>query len=135
MQLRYAQENELAPADTSERGASSMGCVLPHPPHTAWFGQWGNGGKGLKNRYLGIKFTINGKFHYGWARISVSVTGHQATSVLSGYAYETIPNKAIIAGETKGPDVVTVQPGSLGHLATGASAVSAWRLKQTATTR
>jgi hypothetical protein len=107
-----------------------------NPPHTAWFGQWGNGGKGLKNRYLGIKFTINGKFHYGWARISVSVTGHQATSVLSGYAYETIPNKAIIAGETKGPDVVTVQPGSLGHLATGASAVSGWRLKQTtATTR
>lgn len=107
-----------------------------NPPHTVWFGQWANGGKGLKNRYLGIKFTIKGKFHYGWARISVSVTGHQATSLLSGYAYETIPNKAIIAGKTKGPDVVTVQPASLGHLATGASAVSAWRVKQTtATTR
>jgi hypothetical protein len=73
-----------------------------NPPRTVWFGQWGNGGKGLKDRYQGIKFAINGKFHYGWARISVSVSGHQATSVLSGYAYETIPNKAIKAGETKG---------------------------------
>jgi hypothetical protein len=40
---------------------------------------------------------------------------------LTGYAYETIPNKPIIAGKTKGPDVFTVQPGSLGHLARGAS--------------
>jgi hypothetical protein len=43
--------------------------------------------------------------------------------VLTGYAYETIPNKAIIAGKIKGPDVVTVQsdtaPGSLGRLALG----------------
>ncbi len=105
-----------------------------NPAHTIWFGQWANGGKGVKNRYLGIKFTINGKFHYGWARISVSVSGHQATSVLSGYAYETIPNKAIIAGQTKGPDVVTVQPASLGHLATGASALPAGRVKQTTAT-
>jgi hypothetical protein len=105
-----------------------------NPPHTAWFGQWANGGEGLKNRYLGIKFAINGELHYGWARISVSITGHQSTSVLSGYAYETIPNKAIVAGKTEGPDVVTVQPSSLGHLATGASAVSAWRVKQTTAT-
>jgi hypothetical protein len=46
---------------------------------------------------------------------------------LSGYAYETIPNKAIIAGKTIGRDVITVQPGSLGHLAAGASAIPAWR--------
>jgi hypothetical protein len=100
-----------------------------NPPHTVWFGQWANGGKGLKNRYLGIKFTINGKFHYGWARISVSVSGHQFTSLLSGYAYETIPNKAIITGKTKGSDVITLEPASLGHLAQGASAIQAWRVK------
>jgi hypothetical protein len=56
------------------------------------------------------------------------------TAVLTGYAYETIPGKPIITGKTKGPDVVTLQPATLGHLATGASAIPAWRVKQTAAT-
>ena len=43
--------------------------------------------------------------------------------MLTGYAYETIPNKLIITGKTKGPDVITAQPGSLGHLAQGAAVV------------
>ena len=38
---------------------------------------------------------------------------------LTGYAYETVPNKPIIAGKTKGPDVITAQPGGLGRLAQG----------------
>jgi len=46
---------------------------------------------------------------------------------MSGYAYETIPNKPITAGKTEGPDVITVQPATLGHLAAGASAIPAWR--------
>jgi hypothetical protein len=32
---------------------------------TRWSGAWVNGGKGVKNRYLGLKFKINGKFHFG----------------------------------------------------------------------
>jgi hypothetical protein len=64
---------------------------------------WANNGKGVKNHYLGLRFAINGKVHYGWARLTVSVSnGIYAT--LTGYAYETIPNKSIIAGATKGPD-------------------------------
>jgi hypothetical protein len=39
---------------------------------------------------------------------------------LTGYAYETIPNKAIVTGKTKGRDVITVRPASLGHSAAGA---------------
>jgi len=48
-------------------------------------------------------------------------------ATMSGYAYETIPNKPITAGKTEGPDVITVQPATLGHLAAGASAIPAWR--------
>ena len=91
---------------------------------------WANGGKGVKDRYLGLKFVINGKTHYGWARLNVSVKardGVNITATLTGYAYETIPNKAIIAGKTKGKDVITLAPTSLGHLAAGASGLSAWR--------
>jgi hypothetical protein len=94
-----------------------------HSTRTSWSGQWANGGKGLKDRYLGIKFAINGKFHYGWARVSVTISESKVTSLLTGYAYETIPNKPIVAGKTKGSDIVTVPPdagqGSLGRLAMG----------------
>jgi hypothetical protein len=34
-------------------------------------------------------------------------------------AYETIPDKPIIAGQTTGPDVIMVQPETLGGLALG----------------
>ncbi len=91
------------------------------------FGNWFN----AKDRYLGLAFGINTKIHYGWARLSVQSHKDPLTisAVLTGYAYETIPNKPIIAGKTKGPDVVTVQPATLGHLAHGAAAIPAWRGK------
>lgn len=38
---------------------------------------------------------------------------------LTGYAYETVPDKPIIAGQITGPDVITVQPDTLGGLALG----------------
>jgi hypothetical protein len=84
------------------------------------FGQWG---QPIGNRYLGLQFKVKSKTHYGWARIS-SINGEYT---LTGYAYETIPDKAIIAGKTEGPDVLTVQPGSLGNPARGASAIPAGR--------
>jgi hypothetical protein len=39
-------------------------------------------------------------------------------ALLTGYAYETAPNKSITAGKCKGVEVITVQPTSLGNLAT-----------------
>jgi len=90
---------------------------------TATDGDWVN----VAHHYLGLRFVINGMSHYGWARFNVNVARHRITATLTGYAYETIPNKAIIAGKTKGPDVITLQNPSLGHLARGASAMRAWR--------
>jgi len=78
-----------------------------------------------KPRYLGLKFYVDGQAHYGWARAEFS---EGCTSgVLTGYAYETVPNKSIKTGKTHGPDVITVQPATLGHLARGASGLLAWR--------
>jgi hypothetical protein len=95
--------------------------------HTQFYDAWANGGKGLSNRYVGLRFLIKGKVHYGWARVSVSKFRFGA--LLTGYAYETVANKPIIAGKTKGPDVITVQGADLGHLAAGAAAIPAWRAK------
>jgi hypothetical protein len=76
--------------------------------------------------YLGLKFSIKGKTHYGWARVKRvnSKYGTGFPAIITGYAYETISNRQIVTGKTKGADVVTVQPGGLGHLAAGAAA---WR--------
>ena len=78
-------------------------------------GPWFN----VNSRYLGFKFAIDHKIHYGWARLNVHWLTKKA--ILTGYAYETIPNKPIIAGKTKGPDVITLEPGSLGRLARGSA--------------
>jgi hypothetical protein len=104
----------------------------------------------VSNRYLGLKFNVHGKVHYGWARLSVFIFGRKGfwRVTLSGYAFETIPGKAIIAGKTHGPaDELnqddfgsgasltnpipdTPQPASLGMLALGAQGVPLWRRKE-----
>jgi len=83
-----------------------------------------------QRRYLGFKFVINGQPHYGWARFTVTPIGFVIQATLTGYAYETIPNKQIITGKINGPDVVVLPPASLGHLAQGASAIPVWRGKK-----
>jgi hypothetical protein len=94
-----------------------------------WEGRWANGGEGLKNGYLGLKFVLNGRVHYGWARVSLTVKNNRFnTATLTGYAFETIPNKSIIIGKTQGPDVI-VRPATLGDLAAGTNARSAWRTR------
>jgi hypothetical protein len=118
----------------------------PGPPcsHTAG-GPWGN----VTDRYLGLSFQVNGRTHYGWARLTVSIPSPLYAN-LTGYAYETIVGKSIIAGQTKGtaddptnedfgpgasltnplPD--TPKPASLGMLALGAQGVPLWRRKESA---
>jgi hypothetical protein len=83
------------------------------------FGNWLR----VENKYLGLAFLVDGKTHYGWARVSATIVppGDSPSARLTGYAYEAIPNKAIITGKTKGPDVITVNHGSLGALAAGTS--------------
>jgi hypothetical protein len=61
-------------------------------------GVWAN----VRNRYLGLKFQFSGETHYSWARVSVKRVANHFTAVLTGYAYETTPNTAIVAGQTSG---------------------------------
>jgi hypothetical protein len=108
-----------------------------------FLGNWAN----VSNRYLGLKFMIKGRTHYGWARLSVQAQKVDMTATLTGYAYETIANKPIIAGKRKGsdewggedfgPDASltapvpdATQPASLGVLALGAQGVPLWRRKE-----
>jgi hypothetical protein len=101
------------------------------------WGPWAH----VKNRYLGLKFQIKGQTHFGWARLSTKIGFGGATGVLTGYAYETIPNKAIITGKTHGTDEEPAleslktresEPPTLGVLAMGAPGLSIWRRKESA---
>jgi hypothetical protein len=121
-----------------------------HPPFcvTNFFGNWWD----VTDRYLGLKFKFHGKPHYGWARLTVHFVHyggiHILEATITGYAYETIPGKAIKAGQTHGraddfpnensgadasltkPIPNTPQPPSLGMLALGAQGVPMWRRKE-----
>jgi hypothetical protein len=106
-----------------------------------YFGPW----RKVKQAYLGLKFVIKGKTHFGWARVKGNFNSFPYTATLTGYAYETIPGKSIKAGQTKGtadnpsngdlgpgasltnPIPDTPQPASLGILALGGQGVTLWR--------
>jgi hypothetical protein len=95
--------------------------------------------------YLGLKFEISGNTHYAWAHLKVHTVGGQIHALLTGYAYETIPNKPIIAGQTSGNDedhpVSTPvaepepPPATLGLLALGSSSLAIWRREESAAAR
>ncbi len=113
--------------------------------HTKAGGNWYN----ITRGYLGLKFFIHGKAHYGWARLNVTITDKGVYALLTGYAYETIANKAILTGKTKGNEdegsgnedqARSVGPGNpavfrkskskpatLGLLAQGAAGLDVWR--------
>jgi hypothetical protein len=106
-------------------------------------GNWQN----VQHRYLALKFVISGAVHYGWARFNVE--GFPSRVTLTGYAYETIANKSILAGNIIGlekrepsPKISANQgdiaspvpvkrtppiPAGLGLLAGGSEGLPAWR--------
>lgn len=93
--------------------------------------------KNAHDKYVGVAFLIDGETHYGWARIRIKVS----KMLLTGYAYETIPNQPINTGQTAeagragnfkpqlSPAENDTAPTSpmLGWLAQGASGIVAWR--------
>ncbi len=58
--------------------------------------------KNVKDRFLGLKFLIKGKTHYGWARLTVVIENQAVNATITGYAYETVPDQPIVTGKTKG---------------------------------
>jgi hypothetical protein len=109
-------------------------------------GSYYRGGSWLDapNRFLGVRFKIDGKVHYGWVRLSVQ-NYPELSATLTGFAYETIADKPIKAGVEQGKDDVSVnqaapaaltkpaqQPATLGMLALGSPALSVWRRNESA---
>ena len=97
------------------------------------YGAWCGYGVG----FLGLELTIGREKHFGWARLN----GGPGSFILMGYAYETVPGKAIRAGQrgpvvgdsrvpeldNAPPSTATLQPATLGLLALGSSGLDIWR--------
>jgi len=122
-------------------GRATMAWAQKGQYRTAWGGSWAFSGFGVQG-YLGLKFQIKGKIHYGWARLSTDFFLSKAAT-LTGYAYETKANRTIKTGqeqETEGSveqgDPAALKPAprpaTLGMLARGSRALSAWRQRQSA---
>lgn len=104
----------------------------------------------VNNGYLGLRFQINGETHYGWARFTVTFhTGvpekRTWEAQLTGFAYETVANRPIAAGQIKDNNnsedesasysplkpLAGGQVASLGKLALGAEGIAFWRREET----
>lgn len=109
--------------------------------YRGYYGPWANDGKGVTNRFLGLAFVINGETHYGWARLNQG--GYKAcTGLLTGFAYETTPNKAIATGQTSedsseekagqapANSSAEVRTAMLGMLAWGSGGIAMWRREE-----
>jgi hypothetical protein len=98
----------------------------------------------VKQGYLGVRLMVRGLAHYGWVRLRyVEATTNQPTRAkLTGYAYESIPNKPIVTGQTEDSEkentaahsstltTPTREPATLGALAMGAPGLSIWRREE-----
>jgi len=97
-------------------------------------GPWGGN---HPNRFVGVRFLIRGKTHYGWIRLTVTTSETAPMSEeITEYGYETIANKSCAAGlpgtsAATSDRLNTEQTGknsaSLGMLALGADALPLWR--------
>jgi hypothetical protein len=97
---------------------------------TTGFNTIGNWGKNPSNTYLGVKFLIDGETHYGWVRLTVGSGPSGLSGTITAYAYETEPNKQILAGIPENKNdvkIINLNGPSLGALAAGADGLSKWR--------
>ena len=125
---------QVGPNRAFENSAEGMVTCMKYGNRTRTYttikGPWQN----ITDGYLGMKFLIDGKAHYGWARFNVTVTNNQEVyALLTGYAYETVANTPILTGRTKGADELggtrlsrgDIGTATLGLLARGAASLNA----------
>lgn len=128
-------------ASSGLNGGIVMGEAISSPGGGQLRGSWVH----ALNRYLGLRFQINGQTHYGWARLTAKISLHTRMQVvLTGYAFEVQPDTPIVAGQEHGQSlgnepiseagpgpgafrVAPAEPASLAMLALGAPGLALWR--------
>lgn len=68
---------------------------------TVW-GLWDS----LSDYYLGLRLLQSGQTYYGWVRLRVDVTSFYASVIIRDYAYNSIPDQPILAGQTTTTEII-----------------------------
>jgi hypothetical protein len=78
---------------------------------------------GSSKPYIGIKFVMHGDTHYGWIRLGgMQCAGHGSVQgYVTGYAYNTVANAPIQAGQIRSGETTSDMRGSLGMLSLGSA--------------
>jgi hypothetical protein len=88
-------------------------------------GHWpSNGG----SAYLGFYFTVSSAIDAGWANISTTATGTASSFTVTDYAYETVGNASITAGQL----TETPEPSTMALIALGGAGLIALRRRRAA---
>ncbi|PSL43111.1 putative secreted protein (Por secretion system target) [Chitinophaga niastensis] len=69
-----------------------------HDIYSPTYNQWDG-----KTAFIGVRFTIKGKYHYGWMRMTVFPGGNKY--IIRDYAYNEAPEADIRAGEVSSVEV------------------------------
>jgi PEP-CTERM motif len=88
---------------------------------------------GVTEKYIGFRVHLSSteELVYGWAKVStvtnLNEIGVSGDVILHGYAYESTPNTAIVAGASPVPE-----PTSLAIFAMGGAGIAAWKRRRKA---
>lgn len=66
--------------------------IVYHPA----IGNWNN----VSGNYLPLKVQVGADFYYGWIKLGVSIGNNFVSVTIMEYAYNSIPNQPILAGQT-----------------------------------
>jgi hypothetical protein len=132
---------KIGPADNFGKGGS-YGLMFNYGPgSSATRGHHKGNLQFNATTYIGFKFLIAGKTHYGWLRLETKLLDNTPYTYVQQYGFETVADTAILAGScgtgqsasdaTSAGKMSDNDPsqGSLGALALGAQGIPLWRRK------
>ena len=100
-----------------QRGATcsfQVACASPPygqaPTSTPYSGLWNN----VIDKYVALKIQVSANIYYGWARLDVGNFGFPIT--IKDYAYNSIPDQPIFAGQTTATGIIENSFASSIHL-------------------
>jgi hypothetical protein len=74
--------------------------IFMNPPTNT--GQWDS----VVDGYIGLQLINGGQTYYGWVRMDVTVSTSSASMTIKDYAYNSIPNQPILAGQTSTTGII-----------------------------